>query len=63
MPRKTHGARLQFAPRTWLVQNVTETAACGEAQDYSLRHKNKSVVVVSQDGTVKARFLNGKDVS
>jgi hypothetical protein len=63
MPRKTHSARLQYGTKKVLDSDLTETQARGVAQDYSQRHKNTSVVVLSDTGAVKARYLNGKDVS
>lgn len=63
MPRKTHRAQFQYPPRTVLVDGVTETVARGVAQEQSQLNKNRAVVVLSEDGTVKARFLNGRDIS
>jgi hypothetical protein len=63
MPRKTHSARLQYGTQKVLDDGLTETQARGVAQDYSQRHKNASVVVVNESGDVKARYLNGRDVS
>jgi len=62
MPRKTHSARFKYPPRTVLAEQVTETVARGVAQEQSQANKNRAVEVVSEDGTVKALYLNGRDV-
>lgn len=63
MPRTNHSVKFKFPPRDVVASDVSETEARRIAKATSQANKNRAVQVLAANGTVKALFLNGKDVS